>query len=171
MNSSDKIYTDYNRLLASLEQRRKIGEKVVFTNGCFDLIHAGHVSYLEEAKSLGDILIVALNADESVRKLKGPHRPIVNQQDRQRVIAAMASVDFVTLFAEDTPFDLIRLLLPDVLVKGGDWQIADIVGSDVVIQNGGQVRSLKFIEGNSTTNIEQKIILGYLSQFSESRMK
>ena len=148
-----------------------LGERIVFTNGCFDLLHVGHVTYLEEAKKLGDRLVVALNSDESVKKLKGTNRPIVNQHDRLKVMAALASVDFVTVFEDDTPYELIKLIMPDVLVKGGDWSVEQIVGSDLVLANGGEVKSLKFIEGSSTTNIEQKIILGYLARFSESKQK
>ena len=127
--------------------------KLVFTNGCFDILHSGHVLYLEEAKSLGDILIVGLNSDDSVRRLKGESRPINSQQDRAIVLAALSSVDFVIIFEDDTPLELIKIIKPDILVKGGDWAIPDIVGSDFVLQNGGEVKSLKFIEGKSTTNI------------------
>ena len=168
---SDKIYITHESLSAAVASSKVYGEKIVFTNGCFDLLHVGHVSYLEEAKKLGDRLVVAINSDDSVKKLKGTNRPIVNQYDRMKVIAGLASVDFVTVFDGDTPYDLINLIMPDVLVKGGDWAIDQIVGSDVVLANGGVVKSLKFIEGSSTTNIEQKIILGYLSKFSDSKQK
>lgn len=168
---NDKIHITPQSLSSALAESKAQGERIVFTNGCFDLLHAGHVAYLEEAKKLGDRLVVALNSDESVKKLKGTNRPIVNQHDRMKVIAALASVDFVTVFEDDTPYEIIKLIMPDVLVKGGDWSVDQIVGSDLVLANGGEVKSLKFIEGSSTTNIEQKIILGYLARFSESKQK
>ena len=132
-------------------------QKVVFTNGCFDIIHRGHVEYLEEAKSLGDILIIGLNSDESVRRLKGPSRPINNEEDRARVLLGLKSVDGVVAFKEDTPLELIKMVKPDVLVKGGDWKVEDIVGHEFVIEGGGEVYSLPFREGCSTTNIIEKI--------------
>lgn len=168
---NDKIHITPQSLSSALTECKTMGQSIVFTNGCFDLLHVGHVAYLEEAKKLGDRLVVALNSDESVKKLKGTNRPIVNQHDRMKVIAALASVDFVTVFEDDTPYELIKMIMPDVLVKGGDWSVEQIVGSDLVLANGGEVKSLKFIEGSSTTNIEQKIILGYLARFSESKQK
>ena len=131
--------------------------KVVFTNGCFDILHVGHVQYLEEAKSLGDKLIVGVNSDESIRKLKGAERPINHEMDRAMVLAALGFVDVVVIFSEDTPANLIHTLKPDVLVKGGDWPVEKIVGSDFVIKNGGQVISLPFREGHSTTSTIDKI--------------
>lgn len=133
-------------------------KKVVFTNGCFDILHVGHVKYLQEAKAQGDILVVGLNSDASVRKLKGESRPIQNEADRGEVLSALACVDFVTVFTEDTPANLIELLKPDVLVKGGDWKINQIVGSDFVLSYGGEVKSLQFVQGKSTTNIVSKIL-------------
>lgn len=130
--------------------------KVVFTNGCFDLLHKGHVTYLERARRLGDLLIVALNSDESVKRLKGPERPINPLADRLEVIAALESVDFVTWFDEDTPLELIDLLRPKVLVKGGDWTVSQIVGGKEVLSWGGKVRSLSYIEGRSTTLMIEK---------------
>lgn len=171
MTKTNKILINHKDLKQALSLLSMEGKTIVFTNGCFDIIHAGHVAYLEEAKAMGDVLVVALNSDESVRRLKGSNRPIVHEENRLKVMAALSSVDFVTLFMENTPLQLIEMILPDILVKGGDWKIADIVGSQAVLQNGGQVRSLNYIEGNSTTNIEQKIILNYLSQFSESKSK
>jgi D-beta-D-heptose 7-phosphate kinase/D-beta-D-heptose 1-phosphate adenosyltransferase len=129
------------------------GERVVMTNGCFDILHAGHVAYLEEAKSLGDRLVVAVNDDESVRRLKGPERPIVPLADRMSVLAGLAAVDWVVPFAEDTPLRVIERIVPDTLVKGGDWRPDEIVGSDVVLRSGGEVRSLQFKPGRSTTNV------------------
>jgi rfaE bifunctional protein nucleotidyltransferase chain/domain len=133
------------------------GEKVVFTNGCFDLIHYGHLSYLAEARSLGDRLVIGVNADASVRRLKGAHRPIKDQNTRQLLLASLSFVDAVCLFEEDTPFDLIKTVIPDILVKGGDWTPDKIVGSDVVLANGGKVLSLPYIDGHSTTSLEAKI--------------
>ena len=130
--------------------------KIVFTNGCFDLLHVGHVRYLQEAKSLGDILIVGLNTDKSVQKLKGPTRPIQNENDRMEILAGLACVDFVTLFDEDTPLELIRFVKPQVLVKGGDWKPEQIVGSDFVLSQGGSVKSLQFVQGKSTTSLVAK---------------
>ncbi len=132
-------------------------EKIVFTNGCFDLIHSGHIKYLQEAKNLGDYLIVGLNSDSSVKKLKGPDRPINAQADRAIVLNALKAVDHVVIFNEETPLQLIKLIVPDILVKGGDWKPENIVGSRVVLQNGGSVKSLKFIQGRSTTNLIEKI--------------
>jgi len=130
---------------------------MVFTNGCFDILHVGHVRYLQEAKSLGDILVVALNTDASVKKLKGEGRPLQNENDRAEILSALECVDFVTLFDEETPLEIIEKLQPDVLVKGGDWKPADIVGSDVVLAKGGEVKSLSFVEGKSTSHIVDKI--------------
>lgn len=136
-----------------VEDAKRNGERIVMTNGCFDILHAGHVAYLEEAKSLGDRLIVAVNDDASVRRLKGATRPIVPLEDRIAVLAGLASVDWVVSFGDDTPRVLIEKLLPDVLVKGGDWQPQDIVGSEAVLRNGGEVRSLRFIDGRSTSSL------------------
>jgi len=134
-------------------------KKIVFTNGCFDLLHAGHVLYLEEAASLGDYLIVGLNSDSSVRRLKGSKRPINNEQDRSTVLAGLSSVSFIIIFEEDTPYNLIAEILPDILVKGGDWQTGAIIGGDIVLQNGGKVQSLLYQEGKSTTKTIEKIML------------
>lgn len=131
-------------------------KKIVFTNGCFDLLHVGHVRYLQEAKSLGDILVVALNTDESVKKIKGPSRPVQNESDRAEILAALGCVDFTTLFSEETPAQIIRIVKPDVLVKGGDWKVDQIVGSDFVQSIGGKVYSLNFVDGKSTTNLIHK---------------
>lgn len=131
-------------------------KKIVFTNGCFDLLHVGHVRYLQEAKSLGDILVVALNTDESVKLLKGPTRPVQNERDRAEILAALGCVDFTTLFSEQTPANIIQVVKPDILVKGGDWKIEQIVGADFVQSYGGKVYSLNFVDGKSTTNLIQK---------------
>ncbi|MCK4653023.1 MAG: D-glycero-beta-D-manno-heptose 1-phosphate adenylyltransferase [Candidatus Cloacimonetes bacterium] len=133
------------------------GEKIVFTNGCFDIIHAGHIKYLYEASKLGDILIIGLNSDESVKKLKGKNRPINSELDRATVLKSLFMVNYVVIFQEDTPYKLIEHIKPDVLVKGGDWKPEEIVGSDIVTRNGGIVKSLTFKEGFSTTDLIEKI--------------
>jgi len=154
MPTADKIFS----LESLLEQRKKWkNQKVVFTNGCFDILHLGHVDYLEKAASKGDKLIVALNTDSSVSKLKGPNRPVNTEQARARIIAALSFVDAVVLFSEDTPLSLIKQLLPDALVKGSDYEISNIVGADVVMENGGKVETIDLVEGYSTTNIINKI--------------
>jgi len=130
---------------------------VVFTNGCFDLLHYGHVHYLAEAAGLGDRLVVGLNSDASVRRLKGPQRPIQDQQARQLILAGLSAVDGVVLFEQDTPRALIQTLNPDVLVKGGDYRPEEVAGADWVLQQGGSVRILSFVEGYSTSRIEEKI--------------
>lgn len=133
------------------------GKKIVFTNGCFDILHQGHVSYLNQAKSLGDFLLVGINSDESVKKLKGPSRPINSELSRKFVLENLKSVDCVEIFNEETPLELIKLIHPSILVKGGDWSPSQIVGSDYVLQGGGQVLSLNFVDGFSTTDIIKKI--------------
>ncbi len=133
------------------------GKKIVFTNGCFDIIHAGHVIYLEDAANLGDCLILGLNSDASVRRLKGNTRPIVPQEERSIVAAALEMVDYVCIFEEDTPYELIKLVQPNVLVKGGDWAVDEIVGADLVLAVGGEVRSLNYEAGLSTTSIIDRI--------------
>jgi len=132
-------------------------KKIVFTNGCFDILHRGHVAYLCEARKLGDLLVIGLNSDASVKRLKGPERPINNENDRQYVMSQLKPVDFVEIFSEDTPLNLILKIQPQVLVKGGDWKIDQIVGGKEVIHSGGEVFSLNFIDGYSTTSIIQKI--------------
>lgn len=134
------------------------GKKIVFTNGCFDILHVGHLRYLQEARALGDFLLVGLNSDQSVKALKGPDRPVQNEEDRAEILLGLECVGAVVIFGEDTPSDLIQALHPDVLVKGGDWSVSQIVGSDFVQSYGGQVRSLPFHEGRSTTRIIKKIL-------------
>ena len=133
------------------------GKKIVFTNGCFDLLHVGHIKYLSQAKDLGDILIIGLNSDKSVKKLKGNNRPINSFEDRAKLLAALKSVDLVIKFEEQTPENLIKEIIPDVLVKGGDYDIKEIVGYQTVIDNGGQVKTLSFYDGYSSTNYIDKI--------------
>ncbi|SHK17575.1 D-glycero-beta-D-manno-heptose 1-phosphate adenylyltransferase [Thermocrinis minervae] len=149
-------------LLRILESERK-GKVVVFTNGCFDILHAGHVSYLTKAKSFGDILIVAINSDESIRRIKGPKRPIIPQHMRAYVVNNLKPVDYVVIFEEDTPEKLIRAIRPDVLVKGEDWDIHNIVGADFVMSYGGRVERVPFEFDISTSKIIQTV----LSRFCE----
>jgi rfaE bifunctional protein nucleotidyltransferase chain/domain len=145
--------------LVQLVGRESRGSRrIVFTNGCFDLLHPGHVRLLEEARSLGDALVVGLNSDASVRKVKGSTRPLISQQERAEILAALAAVDFVAIFDEPTPREIISRLLPDVLVKGADWGANEIVGRAEVEQAGGKVISIKLQPGYSTTNILQKIV-------------
>ncbi len=140
-----------------VKQWQSKGYTVVFTNGCFDILHYGHIHYLAEARDLGHKLVVGLNSAASVKRLKGEHRPINDEATRQALLAALSMIDMVVVFEEDTPYNLIKTLVPNILVKGGDWSPSQIVGSDVVLANGGMVKSLPFIEGYSTTNIEAKI--------------
>jgi len=146
---------------AALKERttamKRRGMKVVFTNGCFDILHEGHVSYLRQARGLGDALVVGLNSDASVKRLKGPERPVNSELSRAAVLSALECVDYVCIFGEDTPYELIREILPDVLVKGGDWAPDRIVGADIVKSHGGEVISLPFKPGHSTTGIIEKI--------------
>ena len=146
------------KLTALRQTWRQAGQTIVFTNGCFDVLHRGHVEYLEQAKALGDILIVGLNSDASVRRLKGDTRPIVPQADRGLILAALRAVDFVVPFDEDTPERLIRELQPDVLVKGADYQVHEIVGHEVVLQSGGKVMRIPLTPGRATTDIIATIL-------------
>lgn len=133
------------------------GDTIVFTNGCFDIVHLGHIDYLEKARSLGNRLVVGLNTDASVKRLKGELRPVVNEQARSRMMAAFGFVDLVVLFDEDTPKELIEYLSPNTLVKGNDYAVENIVGSDYVIANGGTVETIALVEGYSTTSLIEKI--------------
>lgn len=139
------------------EELRFQGKRIVFTNGCFDIIHSGHTFYLGEARKLGDVMIVGLNSDSSVRRLKGETRPVNNQFDRQEVLSALKSVDYVIFFEEDTPLELIKAVKPDFLVKGGDYNNDTIVGADFVVQNGGKVVTIPLVPNKSTTNIINKM--------------
>ena len=146
--------------------RKKLKEekrKVVFTNGCFDLIHAGHVDYLSKARSLGDILIVGLNSDDSVRRIKGNKRPILLEEERAFILSNLKPVSYVTIFKEDTPAQLIQELVPDILVKGADWPIDKIIGRDIVEANGGEVKTIEFINNQSTSKIIKSILDKYKS--------
>ena len=153
--------TPRNELKATVDRLKREGKKVVFTNGCFDILHAGHTRYLREARKLGDALILALNSDSSVRSIKGPMRPIVPESERAEVVGALDSVDYVTVFDELTPLELIEFLRPDVIVKGGDWSEKDIVGAETVRKWGGRVAIMPEIEGASTTNIIDKVLQVY----------
>jgi len=151
--------------IKSLEELRPLlsilhsaGQKIVFTNGCFDIIHTGHTRYLAKARALGDVLIVAVNSDASVRTIKGKERPINSENERMETLAALEAVSFVTLFGEPDPHRIISELQPDVLVKGGDWPIDKIIGGDVVQARGGQVVNIPYVEGASTTGIIEKIL-------------
>ncbi len=151
---------ELDELLSILEEIRE-EKTIVFTNGCFDIIHAGHVSYLEEAKSLGDILVVGLNSDESVRRIKGEKRPIINERERAYILSRLKPVDYVVLFEEDTPERLIKAIRPHILVKGGDWKLENIVGREFVESYGGKVITIPFNFHISTTAIIERIIENY----------
>ncbi len=144
-------------LKTELERLQREGKKIVFTNGCFDILHVGHTRYLKEAKQLGDVLVLALNSDDSVRAIKGDKRPLVPENERADVVASLTSVDYVTIFSETTPLTLIEYIKPDVLVKGGDWAEESIVGRESVVKWGGRVAIIPEIKGASTTNIVAKI--------------
>ncbi|UII27839.1 D-glycero-beta-D-manno-heptose 1-phosphate adenylyltransferase [Fulvivirga maritima] len=156
MKTEQKI-VDLNDLLALRKSWKAKDEKVVFTNGCFDILHLGHVDYLEKAAALGDKLIIAINTDASVKKLKGDERPLNDQYARARLLSALGFVDAVTYFSEDTPLELITEILPDILVKGSDYLTENIVGSDIVIKSGGEVKTIDLVDGYSTTGLVNKI--------------
>ena len=158
MKEKIKTREELQRLIHTL---KKNGKRIVFTNGCFDILHVGHVRYLEQAKSLGDVLVVGVNSDRSVRGLKGPRRPILPVEERGEILSGLGCTDYITVFEEPTPFDLISLLQPDVLVKGGDWTPEQVVGREVVEGSGGRVVILPFVEGSSTTNIIDVILEKY----------
>jgi D-glycero-beta-D-manno-heptose 1-phosphate adenylyltransferase len=147
--------------LSFVEELKTHAKKIVFTNGVFDIIHRGHVEYLSEAKSLGDVLIVGMNSDSSVKMIKGDKRPIVLDNDRAYVLSNLKPVDFVIMFDDDNPYELIKTIVPDILVKGADWSEDKIIGADIVKQNGGEVKRIKFVENNSSTNIIDRIIQLY----------
>jgi len=152
-----------NALKNELEELRKKGKKIAFTNGCFDILHVGHVRYLREAKKTADVLVLALNSDSSVRSIKGDKRPILNENERAEILAALEFVDFITIFEELTPLELIVCLQPDILIKGGDWPEEKIIGREEVKKWGGRVAIIPEIEGKSTTNIVEKIKKLYCS--------
>lgn len=153
MNSRERIILNWEELKTKLDAEKAAGKKVVFTNGCFDILHRGHIDYMEKSKAHGDILVVALNTDESVKRQgKGTARPFNNLDNRAFHMAGLRSVDYVTQFDEDTPQSLVEFLCPDVIVKGGDYTIDQIVGADFVMANGGEAHSIPFVEGCSTTS-------------------
>ena len=153
---SSKIY-NLDTLTSQVEQWKMAGKKVVFTNGCFDIIHRGHIEVLARTADLGDKLIIGLNSDQSIQKLKGKDRPIIDEQSRAFLLAALSFVDAIVLFSKDTPLKLISTLLPDVLAKGGDYEIETIVGHEIVQKNGGKVKLVPFLDGFSSTTIIDKI--------------
>lgn len=145
------------RLKEKIHDWQSHGQQVVFSNGCFDILHLGHIDYLEKARALGDKLVIGLNSDNSVKELKGEHRPINNEEARGRMLAALSFVDGITVFEEETPKELIEYLLPNILVKGSDYNVENIVGAKSVIANGGVVKTIDLVNGYSTTNIIEKI--------------
>lgn len=147
----------FSALEGQLEKWRNANQKIVFTNGCFDLLHFGHVDYLAKARDLGDRLVVGLNTDGSIKRIKGATRPINNEESRAALLAGMAYVDAVVLFDEETPINLISMVMPDVLVKGGDYSIKEIVGHKMVLNNKGEVRTIDFVEGYSSSVLIEKI--------------
>ncbi|MBN1948393.1 MAG: D-glycero-beta-D-manno-heptose 1-phosphate adenylyltransferase [Candidatus Cloacimonetes bacterium] len=154
MNSKVRSWSEIKEIV---DLHRKNSQKIVFTNGCFDILHAGHIHYLVAARQLGDILLLGLNSDSSVRRLKGTDRPINNQTDRATVLSHIDIIDYLVIFEEDTPYNLINHIKPDILVKGGDWPVEKIVGADIVLSCGGQVRSLPYLTGYSTTEIMHRM--------------
>jgi len=156
MNTKTKI-VKLPTLKKKISQLRRQGHKIAFTNGCFDILHLGHVSYLQKVKKAGRILIIGLNSDQSIKKIKGPKRPIVDEKARAAILAALACVDYVILFNDETPLKVIEALKPDVLIKGADWKGKGIVGSDCVLAHGGKVEYIKYISGLSSTNIINRI--------------
>jgi len=159
-----KKVKEKNDLCEILERLKAKGKRVVFTNGCFDLFHAGHLRYLERAKTLGDILIVGVNSDASVQRLKGPRRPVLPLEERMELLSGLECVDYVVSFDEPTPLELITVLKPHILVKGGDWSKETIVGKEVVERLGGEVVALPFIEGNSTSHLIETILERYANR-------
>ncbi|MGE0588892.1 MAG: D-glycero-beta-D-manno-heptose 1-phosphate adenylyltransferase [Cyclobacteriaceae bacterium] len=149
--------TNWVEAKTQVDRWRNAGEKIVFTNGCFDLLHLGHVDYLEKARAFGTKLVIGLNTDDSVSRFKGPNRPIQDQTSRARVLAALQFVDLVVFFDQDTPLELISTLVPDVLVKGSDYLAENIVGAEVVKRHGGLVKTIEFVSGYSTSRIIEKI--------------
>ncbi len=159
-----KEIKNWEEIIEIRKRLRNEKKKVVFTNGVFDILHSGHVDYLTKSKDLGDILIVGMNSDKSVKNIKGAKRPIVDQENRAIIVASLKPVDFVVLFDEDTPAKLVDAIIPDVLVKGADWTLDKIEGRETVIKNGGEVKNIKFVNEQSTSKIIQKI----LSLYNES---
>lgn len=159
--ADNKIYRDWTTLKVQVDAWQAAGDKVAFTNGCFDLLHRGHVDYLQKTKALADRLVVALNTDESVSRLKGPTRPVADQDGRLEVMAALGCVDAVTLFDEPTPLELITYLGPDLLTKGDDYTLDNIVGAKEVIARGGEVKTVPLVAGYSTSSLIKKVLKAY----------
>lgn len=157
----DRKLKQPEELAVLLEAEKRLGKSVVFTNGCFDLLHVGHVKYLQEARRLGDLLVLGLNSDASIQRLKGPKRPLIGEEERAHILAALDCIDHVVIFDEDTPLELIRALRPNILVKGGDYTPEGVVGKDVVESYGGRVELIQFVDGKSSTNIIEKILQAY----------
>ncbi len=155
------IFQSWADLLETIKELKNDSKRIVFTNGCFDIVHLGHLKYLAKARGLGDYLVVGVNSDNSVRRLKGEKRPINTLVDRMEFLTYISSVDFIVSFDGDTPYELIKYIVPDILVKGGDWQENDIVGSDIVLSAGGYVKSLNYEEGYASTSIIEKIVKNY----------
>lgn len=150
-----------NILKSILAREKKDGKTIVFTNGCFDILHEGHIRYLRKAKKCGDVLVIGLNTDSSIRAIKGPSRPVIPQRSRAEVLASLNVVDYVVLFPEETPYNLIKFLKPDVLVKGADYEISEIAGADIVKANGGKVVRVRLEKGFGTSEIIEKILERY----------
>lgn len=158
MPTADKIYASVSDFLPVIKSWKSEGHKVVFTNGCFDIVHLGHLDYLEKARALGQKLVIGLNTDASITRLKGQTRPIIPEVARARLLAALEFVDAVVLFADDTPLTLIKTLLPDILTKGNDYSVENIVGAKEVMDNGGTVETIELVKGYSTSSIIEKIL-------------
>jgi len=160
-NPSEGKILPRKELALLLEPLRRAGKNMVFTNGCFDLLHAGHVKYLQQARGLGDLLVLGLNSDSSIRRLKGEKRPLLEESERAQILAALDCIDYLTIFDEDTPLELLQLLQPKILVKGGDYRPEDVVGKELVESYGGRVELIQFVDGKSTTNIIEKVLSRY----------
>ena len=150
-----------SNLRRKIKRLKQAGKRIVFTNGCFDILHYGHIKYLQDAKAKGDYLVVAVNSDASIKKIKSKNRPVIGQSDRLRTIAALASVDFVVLFNEDNPLKVIKALVPDILIKGADWNKKSIVGADFVTGYGGKVLTVNLVKGRSTSALIEKIVKNF----------
>lgn len=160
MSSQGKILS-VEEFIPIREKLKAEHKKLVFTNGCFDILHKGHVDYLSKARELGDVMIVAINEDASVKRIKGEKRPINSENDRAFLLANLRSVDYVTFFGEDTPYEVIQKIVPDYLVKGADWDVSKVVGKDVVEKNGGKVLTIELTPDRSTTNVIEKVLTAY----------
>ena len=158
---TDSKILPLEELSTTLTPHKNKKKKIVFSNGCFDLVHTGHTRYLRAARQLGDMLVVAVNSDESIKRLKGDKRPLIPLSERMEILAGFYFIDYVTWFSADTPYEVIKFLKPDILVKGGDWDINQIVGKDIVEDNGGEVKTIPEIPGASTTSIVELVISRY----------